>query len=303
MRVVKRVPWVACFVASAWLIPSTRAAAQDKAGWGGEEAAEKSDDEPSPEAPEVAAEPSPAAAESNAEPAAPDGTLDAPNDSAEPSNTKPAPRALGLRYRGIIIPQAVLNWFVDGGETVYVNAIGPELAVRNDNVEYIFSAWVAFYGMNPVAIKGSSDAEEAWEIVESDIKSVYLTVDYLWHSSLATGLELSYGGGAGIGFLFGDLNRTQATLPAGSSPGDADAYVPCDGVNAPSRDYCDDINQHYDGYGEPNWFHGGTKPALFPWLAAQAGLRYQPHEKVVMRLDLGLGSSGLFFGLGADYAL
>jgi hypothetical protein len=107
----------------------------------------------------------------------------------------------------------------------------------------------------------------------------------------------------GLGFLFGDLKRTQATLPAGASPGDADAYVPCTAQGVPNAIYCDDINDHYGDYSEPNWFNGGAKPALFPWLTAQIGLRYQPHEKVVTRLDLGIGTSGLFFGVGADYSL
>jgi hypothetical protein len=71
----------------------------------------------------------------------------------------------------------------------------------------------------------------------------------------------------------------------------------------PSATYCDDVNEHYDGYAEPNWFEGGSKPALFPWLSGQVGLRYQAHEKVVTRLDIGVATTGLFLGLGADYSL
>jgi hypothetical protein len=279
------------------LAPTTRASAQAE-GWGSEEAAEEAEAKEAENA-ESAPEEAGSAPADDALPAPPN---DAPNDGL-PKRGAATQHLLGLRYRGIIIPKTVLNWFVDGGQTVYVNGFGPELAIRDGKLEYILSAWLSLYGMSPVAIKGTSDEEEAWEIVESDMKSLYLTADYLWHARLAKGLELSYGGGAGIGFLFGDLNRTQAALPQGGTRGNPDDYVPCDAEGMPSVNYCDDINDHYDGYGEPNWFHGGTKPALFPWLAAQVGLRYQPHEKLVTRLDLGIGTSGLFFGLGADYGL
>jgi hypothetical protein len=209
---------------------------------------------------------------------------------------------VGLRYRGIYIPQAVLNWFMEGGQSVYVNGFGPEFSIRDDNKEYILSAWLSFYDMSPTPIKGASDDELAWEIVESKMKAIYLTADYLWHTRLARTLELSYGGGAGLGFLFGDLHRQQATLQPGGTAGNPDDYIPCQGQSA-TDPYCDDINEHYGDYSEPSWFGGGSKPVLFPWIAAQAGLRFQPHEKIVTRLDLGLGTSGLFFGVGAGYSL
>ena len=277
--------------------------------WGGEEAAgddEKRASEKSPDADK--------ADEAKADEVKEEGAALTPPAADAPADVEPEPESsqgaaksgklLGLRYRGIFIPKTVLNLFMDGGESVYVSGFGPEFSIRDDNVEYILSAWLAFYSMNPVAIKGSSDAEEAWEIVESNMKSVYLTADYLGHTRLARTLELSYGGGAGLGFLFGDLFRTQAQPLAGGTEGDPDDYVPCTVQMGSATDrYCDDINDHYNGYAEPGWFSGGSKPVVFPWLSGQVGLRYQPHEKVVTRLDLGIGTSGLYFGVGADYSL
>jgi hypothetical protein len=221
---------------------------------------------------------------------------------ALPSSAAGSAYLLGLRYRGIYIPQTVVNWFVDGGDSVYVSGFGPEFSVRDDEVEYILSAWVALYDMSPVAIKGSGDEELAWEIVESDITALYLTADYHWHTRLAGRLELSYGGGAGLGLLFGDLYRTQATLRPGGSPGNPEDFVVC-AAQSPNDPYCDGVNDHYGDYSEPSWFSGGSRPVIFPWLTGQLGLRYQPHEKLVTRLDLGIGTSGLFFGIGADYSL
>lgn len=295
--VVKR--WLAPVSAAAMTLLCAGARAEDS-GWGGEEAADEEEAETAKPA-EVTEEAT--GAEVSAELSAPpvEAAVDGAADPDSPAGDGDG-YLLGLRYRGIFIPHTALGWFIEGGSSVYVNGFGPEFSIRDGDVEYIFSAWMSLYDMDPVAIKGSSDAEEAWEIVESDMKAIYLSADYLWHARLARTLELSYGGGAGLGFLFGDLYRTQATLRAGGSPGNPDDFVPC-AAQSTTDPYCDDYNDHYAGYSEPSWFNGGSKPVVFPWLAAQVGLRYQPHDKVVTRLDVGLSTTGLFFGVGADYSL
>jgi hypothetical protein len=220
-----------------------------------------------------------------------------------PQRSDDAEYLLGVRYRGIIIPKFVLGLFIDGGKDIYVNGFGPELAIVKGNVEYNLSAWVALYDMSPVAIKGSSNEEEAWEIISADMTAVYATGDFLWRTPLTGNLDFTYGGSGGVGVLFGDLFRTQAYLMGGGSEGTADDYLPCTAQDQPSFQYCDDANAHYPGYSEPGWFNGGSKPVLFPWITGQVGLRYQMHEKFVTRLDIGVGTSGLYFGVGADYAL
>ena len=67
--------------------------------------------------------------------------------------------------------------------------------------------------------------------------------------------------------------------------------------------YCDGTNNHYGSYSEPSWANGGSKPIIFPWLAAQTGIRFKPSKHFAARLDLGFGTSGFFFGLGGDYGL
>jgi hypothetical protein len=284
MHQVNRICFVAAIAGSSALVFTGRAMAQD------------ADDAESTSGDETASETTSGAAS--------DATDQAPAPEAEAKpRANEASTAIGLRYRGVLLPKPVMGWFVEGGKTVYVNGVGPELSIPDGDGEYLLSAWLAFYSMSPVAIKGSGDEEAAWEIVESQMKSLYLTVDYVWHTPLTGDLALSYGGGAGLGILFGALNRTQAWLEPGGSPGNPGDYSPCSGVGVPNTTYCDDVNEHYDGYEEPSWFQGGSKPALFPWLSGQVGLRYQPVEKVVTRLDIGVATTGLFLGLGADYSL
>ncbi len=75
------------------------------------------------------------------------------------------------------------------------------------------------------------------------------------------------------------------------------------GAPAPDASYCDDKNDHYGNYTEKSWAGGGSKPIFFPWLALQTGIRFKPSHSIATRLDLGFGTSGFFFGIGADYGL
>jgi len=138
----------------------------------------------------------------------------------------------------------------------------------------------------------------------SERKVLYLTADFLWSHDLAPEFALNYGVGAGLGIVWGDLFRTQATPGPGANSSTGQGYVPClssgqDGVGGP----CGEDNNHYAGYTEPSWANGGSKPIVFPWLVLQTGFRYKPHRNFIARFDAGFGTSGFFLGLGADYGL
>lgn len=255
---------------------------------------------PAAAAPQPAPEAAPAAPSEAGEPA-PKGDRTLIADAEEGSSPIERPGQtyyfLGARYRGIIVPKFMMNIFADGGDTVYVHAFGPEFAIRKNGFEYNLGLWYAAYSMDPTTFKGSSDGEEAWEIVSSKVKVLYLTSDFLWSQEFSPEFALNYGFGAGLGFVFGDLHRVEAYKDANGN------YVPCLGKGNPDNYYCDPKGSHYGDYTEPNWANGGSKPILFPWLVAQTGLRFKPHRNVVARLDLGFGTSGFFFGIGADYGL
>lgn len=203
---------------------------------------------------------------------------------------------VGARYRYIIVPAFMIRLFGDGGKTVGVHSFGPEFAVRKDAFEYNFGLWYAGYGMDPTPFKAKSDGEDAWELVESKIKVVYLTADFLWSHDFSPEFALNYGMGAGFGFVFGPLYRNQA-YPTGDGN-----YARCarPGDRLP---FCGNDNDHYNNYEEPSWAGGGSKPVIFPWLALQTGFRYKPHRNFAARFDTGFGLSGFFFGIGADYGL
>jgi hypothetical protein len=210
---------------------------------------------------------------------------------------------VGLRYRAVIVPKFMINLFGDGGKTVLAHGIGPEFTIRKNAFEYNFSAWFASYAMDPTPFKGKSDGADAWEIVESKIKILYLTADFMWSQDLAPEFAFNYGVGAGFGFVWGDLRRTQAYPGAGANDSTGAGYLPCSAQFTPNNQFCGNDNNHYGNYTEPSWANGGSKPVIFPWLTLQTGLSWKPHRNFIGRLDAGFGTSGFFLGLGADYGL
>lgn len=213
----------------------------------------------------------------------------------------------GLRYRGIIVPQFMMNLFASGGTNVYVNAVGPEVSIRKDGFESIFGLWWAGYYMPRTPFKGINDKRVAYELIKSEMNVLYLTADFMWSTPLSEMFAINYGMGAGFGIVWGDLRRNQATPPVNDLRADPDEFVKCQAEFVPAtidsrgRFYCDDDNKHYGRYSEDNWFQGGQKPVIFPWFALQTGIRFKPHKRVASRLDLGWGLTGPFFGLSAAY--
>jgi hypothetical protein len=160
-----------------------------------------------------------------------------------------------------------------------------------------------------IAFKDPNDPEEAWEVVTSELKVLYLTADFNWSAPISNQVAFTYGGGAGIGLVFGTLYRSQAYLEDGvykPCSGNLDPPVAVPGSNPPVP-YCQNDPehdpQHWAGYEEPSWANGGSKPIIFPWIALQAGLRWKPHRNFVARLEAGVGLGQFFLGLGADYGL
>jgi hypothetical protein len=308
VRTISRVS-CAALCAAGWLMASPAQAADkptkdaDSASPTDEKAAETTEGSDTAEG-EKAESPAKAGA-----PAEPDANADTASDNSPAELPGKTYRFVGLRYRGIVVPKFMVNLFADGGRTVYVNAIGPEFAIRKDGFEYNLSAWLAFYHMGDTGFKGSSDPKEAWEIISSKLNILYLTADFLWSHEFSPEFSLNYGVGAGFGIVFGDLFRTQS-FPTGGPTQNPNDYTKCSQQNDP-RDpqagsgtpYCGTDNNHYPGYTEKGWANGGQQPLLFPWLMLQTGLRFKPAKSFAGRLDLGFGTSGFFFGLGGDYGL
>jgi hypothetical protein len=208
---------------------------------------------------------------------------------------------IGARYRNVIIPQFVQNWFADGGEGLYAHTPGLELGIRKDGFEYQIFAQLAMFSMTDVPYKGTTDADDAWELINASYKILFLGSDFLWSTDeFSPGLFMTYGAGVGLGLVFGDLTREQATPFPDGDAGDPYSYVRC---GSPTGGFCDNSNDHYNGYVEPSWADNGSSPLILPWIAGNLGLRYKMHRNFVAHLDMGIWVPGAFIGLGAQYGL
>lgn len=213
---------------------------------------------------------------------------------------------VGARFRGLIIPSFMIHAFGDGGKTVFAPNFGPEFAIRRNNFEYNFSVTYTAYTMTDTPFKSKNDPQEAMELVNAHLKVLYFAADFIWSHPFSPEFSLLYGGGAGLGVVWGPLYREQA-YPVNGGWASCGAGPSPAGTPEPKYSYClpDPTlkTQHYAGYEEPNWANGGSKPIVFPWLALQTGLRYKPSHDFVARLDVGIGFGQFFFGIGADYGL
>ena len=113
----------------------------------------------------------------------------------------------------------------------------------------------------------------------------------------------------GVGWTFlGDLHRTQAYLPD-DAPDDPSALVKCKGPNDPAGTYayCNQLDKdynHYDGFAEPSWFSGGSRPLIYPWLALPLiGISYRASESVIVDFETGLSLTGILASAGLRFGL
>jgi len=244
-----------------------------------------------------------------------------PATGAEEGEAKPGEELLppkfliGARYRVMVVPQFLINAFgVEGGRTVVVHGGGPEFAFSQKDFEIILSPWFAGYSLEKTPFKGPNDGENAWEYIESYLSMAYITGDFLWKTHLSKTLDFQIGAGAGIGIVFGNFYRNDAywssdgtTLIAPPPNGDPYNTNPAAG---PVLAACTNAGQPLDpfsGQCPPGGQYNANGPAaawpVYPWLTFQTGLRYSPVRDSYRRLDIGIGSSGFWFGLGADYGI
>jgi len=231
-----------------------------------------------------------------------------PNSPFEKADT--TYRFIGARFRYVIVPKFYMGIFGDGGTTVGVPAFGPEFTIRKNGFEYVMSAMYASYSIDPTPFKAKTDPSQAWEIVDTNIKSIYFMSDFLWSSEMSPKFSFIYGGGFGLAAVFGDIHRQQAYPGTGADVNDPYSYGPCptnaagNGPAMGAHMFCGTDNNHYGGYTEPSWANGGSKPILFPWLSVQTGFRFKPVKQFMGRVDIGWNIlNGPFFGLALNYGL
>ncbi|MCA9575083.1 MAG: hypothetical protein R3B40_04955 [Polyangiales bacterium] len=241
---------------------------------------------------------------------------------------------LGGFYHHHFIPSGMVEIFVQHSPSISNPQAGLELTIRRDSFEIIASAWYAdFTTEGPFLANG--DPPDDVEIIDSNLRSVMVGATFMWSTMFNDYIGLEYGLGLGVGYVFGDLVRTEAypseqhggfqpcTTPIiGGGPGGAQ---PGDDIDA-SRSNGLGIEQYCQGAsGEPGmepisnedgergahygvvarkWFDGGSVPNLWFRLAPQISLRIKPIHQLVIRADVGFDIfSGIYVGGGLAIGL
>jgi hypothetical protein len=220
---------------------------------------------------------------------------------------------VGLRYRGNIVPSFILNMFVDEGKTIYTNMVGAEFEIRKDGFSLIPALSYHELGTGDILFKqkNTPNIPGNYSVVNSSMKIMYASLDLLWSQKLSKNVEFEYGLGVGLGAVFGDLQNNWVT-PDANGPlvaSNGSRFRQCPGVLPPDTgcnkaDHQNSSVNKVNGYTEPSWFNGGSKPAIFPWISIpQIGLRFKPVKQFVGRLGVGFALTGFWFGLSAQYGL
>lgn len=236
---------------------------------------------------------------------------------------------VGVRYRGTVIPQFMMNLFVNEGTTLYSNMVGIELDVRKDHFSMIPALNYIEYGMdNTLFLQKGKDANDPgnWSMVRSTLAGVYLTLDLLWSTQVQKNIDFEYGVGLGVGVLFGNIYNNWVTTQPSSNPNvpsikasNNQTYYQCqtatDGPGCAAANHngatvgnekvtLNKSNNDPRGYVEPKWFDGGSVPNLFIHLALpMLGLRIKPIKQLEMRIGGGFSLTGFYFNISGNYGL
>lgn len=209
--------------------------------------------------------------------------------------------AVGMRAWVFIMPSWMVGLFanVNPGWSGATNlAIGPEYTLRRGGLDVVLSLQYTGFQADSGYFRGKSESDVATERVQSSLWGLYANALFLWHHRFNDWFELQYGAGVGLGYVGGDLYRTQVY------PGSAGGYNDCTGQGSPRSDYCDFANQHYNGYREGRLTdtNSGSIPPVIPWISLpHLAAHFRPHRNVDVRLDGGFALIGFYTGLAAHY--
>ncbi|MDB4977780.1 MAG: hypothetical protein JWN48_6121 [Myxococcaceae bacterium] len=243
---------------------------------------------------------------------------------------------VGGAYRFARIPSWLLGAYgVEQGPGVGMPvSFSGELAWRRRGSQIVGAlnyTKLNFHG--PFQLKGDPIEDTEW--MQAKFKLLNLTVAFTRSTSFTDWFQLEYGVEAGLGFLFGDLVRSEAYKRADgtwgkcqawasqvSNPNDKILFNPAFPNPTPEqRHYCDVPvgdpklpppasnsstmkGAQYGVTARHGLFHGGV-PHVIPILGPRVSLRFKPIHQVVLRVDLPLPviPFGFMGGISAQYGL
>ena len=215
---------------------------------------------------------------------------------------------MGVRFRGLVVPQFLMNIVGEGGTSTYWPGVGLTYSERLGTVDIEPSLTFTSYALGTTAFKPHGVPDTEWELLESDLWGATAALDIMYRVALDTSgtVELRIGGGFGIGLAFtGDLYRWQS-FPKNGEQGDPATYEKCKGPNDPAGTfrYCNQLDKDANRFGQPDayWNDGGARPLVYPWLSLpQAAFAFRPTPAIAIDLEVGLTLNGFLTGTGVRF--
>ncbi|HEY6877423.1 MAG TPA: hypothetical protein VI299_05360 [Polyangiales bacterium] len=248
----------------------------------------------------------------------------------------PAKRYLfvGARWAFTSLPPALLKAYtVKTGPTVSTTkSFAAELAYRRRGFQVTAAAsFMQLKARGPFQLK--SDPIEDTEWLQANFKFLNVTAAVTWSTSFADWFALEYGLEAGVGFLFGDMIRSEAYRRSNGTWGRCPTWA-SQTINQndklhfnpdfpnptpEQRQYCqipdgpagqpppptnkaDEDGEQYGVKATRGLFNGGV-PRMIPILAPRLSLRFKPIHQLVVRLDVPLPilPFGIMGGVAVQY--
>ena len=188
---------------------------------------------------------------------------------------------LGVRFRGVFIPQSVFERFVEIAPSgISQPEIGIEGVRRRGNFETSLGlAWANLSADDGIWVDDFNDPDDNPSLIEFDGFSwVTFDVNAIWKHPLNPNLALRYGLGIGLGVLLGDILETDYLCPGNQF--NLNSCLPNPDGNA--------VDKPLD------------LPPLVPLMNATLGLQYNPSNQVAINFDTGVQTM-LFVGISVDF--
>lgn len=221
--------------------------------------------------------------------------------------------AIGVGYRGTVVPSFLFKPFVQGVPTAYFSTFRISADFRKNGFSVVPSLSFTEYGTGDMLLLQRNKREEIngnWSVVNSNLKSINAEVDLLWSSKVHRMVDIEYGLGVGVGATFDKL-LINWVYPDANGPYTSESgrrFAQCQSNVNPSgttgctaRDHSNAETDKVGGYNEPSWFNGGSKPSFLPWLTPEVGVRIKPHKNFMTRIGIGWGLYGPWFGVSGFY--
>jgi hypothetical protein len=211
-----------------------------------------------------------------------------------------------IRLRKVFIPKGLLQLFVERAPGGASNTgIGVDLVRRRGNLE-LQLGFEYEHITPPEGVWINSGDNVPTDTIDYILNPEHAGSDFGWftieftflnHAPINKYVAIRYGGGAGLGFLTGQLKRVDTQCTSGSNASPEPGCVPTGYTGSNGQAGQGVILPDNVGDPEPNPY---DMPPVFPVVNAIVGVQIRPAPKAVINIETGIRTIP-FLGMSAGY--